>query len=73
MPGHWLHRRHTNLAARLQALARRGEVVVGPETTRALAGRIRLSPSSQISIRGRNQPIEAFMLRGLLVGDVALY
>lgn len=62
----------TNLAARLQALARPGEVVVGPETARALTGVARLSPLGEVSIRGRSGPIEAFLLHGLLVGDDAL-
>ena len=61
----------TNLAARLQALARPGEVVVGPETARALTGVARLSPLGEVSIRGRSGPIEAFMLHGLLGGDDA--
>ncbi|MFZ0168854.1 MAG: adenylate/guanylate cyclase domain-containing protein [Candidatus Dormiibacterota bacterium] len=62
----------TNLAARLQALARPGEVVVGPETAQALTGVARLSPLGEVSIRGRSGPIDAFMLHGLLVGDDAL-
>ncbi|MBV9529162.1 MAG: adenylate/guanylate cyclase domain-containing protein [Sphingomonas sp.] len=56
----------TNLAARLQALARPGDVVVGPETARAIAGSARLSPLGPVPIRGRSEPAEAFRLDGLL-------
>jgi class 3 adenylate cyclase len=56
----------TNLAARLQALARPGDVVVGPDTARAIAGAARMSPLGPVPIRGRGAPAEAFRLYGLL-------
>lgn len=60
----------TNLAARLQTLARAGEVVVGADTARGLAGFARLSPLGRVSIRGRKESVEAFRLQGL--GDPPL-
>lgn len=55
----------TNLAARLQALARAGEVVLGPDSARAIAGFARLSPLGHVSIRGRKETVDAFRLHGL--------
>jgi len=53
----------TNVAARLQGKAGAGEIVIGPETARQLAGAFDLEPLGAISVKGRSQPVEAFAIR----------
>ncbi len=53
----------TNLAARLQDLAKPGEVVIGPLTAAQLDGRFALSPLGSVTVKGRAEPTEAFALR----------
>jgi adenylate cyclase len=50
----------TNVAARLQAIAGPGEIVIGPETARTFGQTARLESLGVISVKGRQQPIEAF-------------
>jgi len=52
----------TNLAARLQAVAEPGRVVVGPATRTALAGRAVLEPLGPLELKGKSEPVEAFVL-----------
>lgn len=50
----------TNVAARLQAIAGPGQIVIGPETARTLGDAARTESLGVISVKGRQQPIEAF-------------
>ena len=52
----------TNLAARLQDIAKPGDVVVGPATAADLDDRFELSPLGPVHVKGRAQPTEAFGL-----------
>jgi class 3 adenylate cyclase len=55
----------TNLAARLEGLAEPGAVVIGG-TTRTLLGDIAdVDPLGPVSVKGKRQPVDAFVLRGL--------
>lgn len=56
----------TNLAARLQAYAPVGGVVLGPVTAARLDGRARLRPLGAIEFKGFPEPIEACELEGLV-------
>ena len=51
----------TNLAARLQASAKPGQVVVGHTTAAALAGAY-LEPLGPLDLKGKSEPVEAFQL-----------
>jgi class 3 adenylate cyclase len=55
----------TNLAARLQAYAPAGGIVVGPVAAAQLAGLVRLRPLGAIEFKGFPEPIEACELEGL--------
>jgi class 3 adenylate cyclase len=52
----------TNVAARLQAAAEPGAILVGPLTARRLARRFALEPVGELAVKGREEPIEAFRL-----------
>ena len=54
-----------NLAARLQQTAEVGTVVIGPVTRVALGTAARVRSLGTTSVRGRAEPIEAFVLVGL--------
>jgi len=51
----------TNLAARLQAAAEPGRVVVGGTTAAELTGAI-LQPLGALDLKGKSEPVEAFLL-----------
>jgi len=51
----------TNLAARLQAAAEPGKVVVGATTAAELTGAI-LQPLGALDLKGKSEPVEAFLL-----------
>ncbi len=53
----------TNIAARLQAAAEAGDVIIGSETARQLGGEVELAPLGAIVVKGRTQPVEAYRLR----------
>ncbi len=53
----------TNVAARLQGIAKPGEVVIGPMTAAHLDGRFELSPLGPVMVKGRTEPTEAYSLR----------
>ena len=65
------HRKHgvvgdtVNLAARLQTEAPVGEVVLGAETVRRLPPGAVVERLPDISVKGKGQPVEAYVLRGL--------
>jgi class 3 adenylate cyclase len=50
----------TNVASRLQNLAGPGEIVIGPQTARQLAGSVELRPLGPVMVKGRAQPVDAF-------------
>ncbi len=52
----------TNVAARLQAAAEPGSIVVGPAAARSLAGRFVLEPAADVSVKGREEPVSASLL-----------
>ena len=52
----------TNVAARLQALAGAGEIVVGPETARLLDDSLTLAPLGAVQVKGRAGPVDAFRI-----------
>jgi DNA-binding SARP family transcriptional activator/class 3 adenylate cyclase len=52
----------TNVAARLQAAAEPGTIVVGRETSRRLAGRFVLEPIGELVVKGRDEPVPAARL-----------
>jgi adenylate cyclase len=54
----------TNLAARLQAQAEPGIVVIGATTAAALAGAV-LEPLGALDLKGKSEPVPAFRLVGL--------
>jgi class 3 adenylate cyclase len=54
-----------NMAQRLQTVAEPGQIVVGPELARALAGTAELIPLGPILVKGRSAPIEPSALTAL--------
>ena len=55
----------TNLAARLQGLAGPGEIVVGQRTAEALGARAVMDPREPVRVKGKREPVPAFLLRAL--------
>jgi class 3 adenylate cyclase len=55
----------TNLAARLQDLARPGEAVIGPTTAASLDGEFGVRSLGHVTVKGRVEPTEAFALRAV--------
>ncbi|WP_225726578.1 MULTISPECIES: adenylate/guanylate cyclase domain-containing protein [unclassified Nocardia] len=53
----------TNLAARLQGVARPGEVVIGPLTRAQLGQHAVARPLDAIVVKGRQEPVNCFVLR----------
>ena len=56
----------TNVAARLQGLAKPGTIAVGEETANELRGRFALEPLGEVSVKGRRAPVWAWRLLGAL-------
>jgi class 3 adenylate cyclase len=52
----------TNVASRLQNAASLGEIVIGPETARLVAGTFKVTPLGAVSVKGRSGTIEAFRI-----------
>ena len=52
----------TNLAARLQAQAEAGQVVIGAATLGDLGGAAQVSPLGALELKGKSAPVEAFVL-----------
>ena len=57
----------TNLAARLQAAAQPGRVVVGAATRAALGDAAVVEPLGRLKLKGKSEPVEAFVLIELSV------
>ena len=51
-----------NLAARLEGQGRPGEVVVGPETYRALPDGTQVQPLGGLQVKGKEAPVEAYVV-----------
>jgi DNA-binding SARP family transcriptional activator len=54
----------TNVAARLQAAAEPGTILVGEPTARRLAHRFVLEPLGEIAVKGRDEPVTASRVLG---------
>ena len=52
----------TNVAARLQASAEPGTVMVGPVTARQLSDRFALEPLGELKVKGREVPVDVWRL-----------
>ncbi len=50
----------TNLAARIAAAAKHGDILVGPETARRVAEDVRLFPSGLMNFKNVSEPVEVF-------------
>jgi adenylate cyclase len=65
------HRKHgvvgdtVNLAARLESVAPAGAVVVGAETAAALPPGAVLERMQPLEVKGKEEPVEAYLLHGL--------
>lgn len=55
----------TNLAARLEAIAAPGEVVIGAATHAALGARAVVRPLGPVTVAGRSAPADAYVLQDL--------
>ncbi len=55
----------TNLAARLENLAKPGQVVIGPDTYSALGAAARVSNRGTARVKGRREPVPVRVLHGL--------
>jgi class 3 adenylate cyclase len=53
----------TNLAARLQAQAEPGQVVIGAATLAALADGVQAAPLGPLELKGKSEPVEAYVLQ----------
>jgi class 3 adenylate cyclase len=54
-----------NVAARLQALAEPGQVVIGDATLTALGDGVTATPLGELSVKGRHQPVRAYVVSAL--------
>jgi adenylate cyclase len=55
----------TNLASRLQGHAEPGQVVIGEPTFRAICDGIRVEPLGELQVRGKADPVSAYILISL--------
>src|SRR6185295_9232074 len=54
-----------NVAARLQTIAEPGRVVIGDATLAAVGDGIEVEPLGELLVKGRQQPVRAFVVTGL--------
>jgi len=54
-----------NVAARLQALAEPGQVVIGDATLVALGDGVTATPLGELSVKGRQQPVRAYVVSAM--------
>ncbi len=54
-----------NLASRLESSAESGQIVIGAATYAQLGGAARVRPLGGIAVKGKQAPVEAFVLEGL--------
>ncbi|HWD43241.1 MAG TPA: adenylate/guanylate cyclase domain-containing protein, partial [Actinomycetota bacterium] len=55
----------TNVAARLEALAEPGQVVIGARTRSEIGDAATITALGAVSVKGRKQPVDAFVLHEL--------
>jgi class 3 adenylate cyclase len=55
----------TNLASRLQTHAEPGQVVIGQATFEAISGHARTEPLGALEVKGKAEPVSAYLLTGL--------
>ncbi|GLY29774.1 adenylate/guanylate cyclase domain-containing protein [Kineosporia sp. NBRC 101731] len=55
-----------NVAARLEQNAAPGQILVGPQTVRAAGGVAVVEPAGDLVLRGKSQPVTAYVLLGVL-------
>jgi adenylate cyclase len=55
-----------NVASRLQNLAEPGQVVIGEATLRAVGPGLRADPLGELTVKGRQQPVPAYVVRELV-------
>ncbi len=55
----------TNIAARLQAAADPGTIIVGETTAKALTHRFSIQPLGELAVKGRTRPVRAWRLDGV--------
>jgi len=66
------HRKHgvvgdvVNLAARLQAAASVGSVLIGEETFRALGAQASVEPMPPLAVKGKREPVRSYVLLDLV-------
>ena len=53
----------TNVAQRLQVSAEPGQVVIGPATAAALGAEAAVTPLPPVLVKGREQPVQSYLLR----------
>ena len=58
----------TNLASRLEQLAEPGQVVIGPATRQLLKHLALVRSMGPVTVKGKREPVEAFVLHGLRAG-----
>src|SRR5262249_50797965 len=58
-----------NLAARLQAFAEPGSVVIAPATRRLLGGLFRLHALGPLEVKGLAEPVESWSVEGVSVSE----
>ena len=61
----------TNVAARLEAAAQPGSILVGEETARRLAGQFQVEPRGPVTVKGREQAVDAWVLVAPMVAGAA--
>jgi class 3 adenylate cyclase len=54
-----------NVAARLQSAAQPGQVVIGHDTFEQMGGLAEVTPLGEFAVKGRRQPVTAYVLHGL--------
>src|SRR5207237_1198455 len=59
-----------NLASRLQSLAKTGQVLVGPETRRAIEGRFDLEDLGLHDLKGKGEPVAVARVRSIVSRSV---
>jgi class 3 adenylate cyclase len=47
-----------NIAARLEGVAKPGQIVIGPTTAKLVSDRVTLAPLGRIALKGRDEPVE---------------
>jgi len=54
-----------NVAARLQAMAKGGQVIIGEATRKCLDAGVRVTPCGEVRLRNRSRPVNCFKVTGM--------